>query len=218
MLECGTKASPLSLEPLIGAERFPRYGSFRWDRQHIGGCCSFWMSDGWVRYRCQDLKTTEEEQKRTVMLHLEQFQQLWPRLSHRLTHLRHASCSLRGTSSGSLLATLLAIIIPIDAPQMFDAIICDPPYGVRAGSKKQTRAKDSHPQRRHMGHYTVGEMCRDLLDFAARMLTTGTHTHDFRFSVIPIRWTLGVLLSELAWRYVCVGCPHASHSAACILL
>ena len=61
---------------------------------------------------------------------------------------------------------------------MYDAIVTDPPYGVRAGGKKSVpkphikikALEDHYPQ---TDPYPLGECLRDLLDMAARMLRVG---------------------------------------------
>lgn len=71
--------------------------------------------------------------------------------------------------------------------EMFDAIICDPPYGVRAGGRKSGGRKllkgtvDPYtvPDDKRAGHipstapYSLVECVHDLLDLAARMLVMG---------------------------------------------
>ncbi|CAA2959026.1 tRNA (guanine(10)-N2)-methyltransferase homolog [Olea europaea var. sylvestris] len=71
--------------------------------------------------------------------------------------------------------------------EMFDAIICDPPYGVRAGGRKSGGRKllkgvvapYTVPDDKRTGHipstapYSLVECVHDLLDLAARMLVTG---------------------------------------------
>ncbi|KAL3693576.1 hypothetical protein R1sor_007227 [Riccia sorocarpa] len=71
--------------------------------------------------------------------------------------------------------------------EVFDAIICDPPYGVRAGGRKsggrkllqgtrdpykidEDRRKDHIPS---TAPYTLAECVHDLLDLAARLLVIG---------------------------------------------
>lgn len=71
--------------------------------------------------------------------------------------------------------------------EVFDAIICDPPYGVRAGGRKSggrkilKGAKDPYviPEDKRKDHipstapYTLAECVHDLLDMAARLLVMG---------------------------------------------
>lgn len=71
--------------------------------------------------------------------------------------------------------------------EVFDAIICDPPYGVRAGGRKSGGRKllkgavDPYtvPDDKRTGHipstapYSLVECVHDLLDLAARMLVMG---------------------------------------------
>lgn len=71
--------------------------------------------------------------------------------------------------------------------QVFDAIICDPPYGVRAGGRKSGGRKllkgvvDPYtvPDDKRTDHipstasYSLVECVHDLLDLAARMLVMG---------------------------------------------
>eukprot|EP00850_Spirogloea_muscicola_P000378 SM000001S04780 [mRNA] locus=s1:2135765:2141850:- [translate_table: standard] len=72
--------------------------------------------------------------------------------------------------------------------QVFDAIICDPPYGVRAGGRKSGGRKllagcspDEYmiPEDKRDSHipstapYTMAECLQDLLDIAARLLIMG---------------------------------------------
>lgn len=70
---------------------------------------------------------------------------------------------------------------------MFDAIICDPPYGVRAGGRKSGGRKllkgvvepYTVPDDKRLGHipstapYSLAECLHDLLDLAAKMLVMG---------------------------------------------
>lgn len=71
--------------------------------------------------------------------------------------------------------------------QVFDAIICDPPYGVRAGGRKSGGRKllkgaiDPYtvPEEKKSDHipstapYSLAECMHDLLDLAAKMLVMG---------------------------------------------
>lgn len=61
--------------------------------------------------------------------------------------------------------------------EVLDAIVCDPPYGVRAGGRK-TAPRDYTPRNRetHIAAtdpYLLGECLRDLLGAAARLLRVG---------------------------------------------
>ncbi|CAM6108617.1 unnamed protein product [Calypogeia fissa] len=74
-----------------------------------------------------------------------------------------------------------------DLSEVFDAIICDPPYGVRAGGRKSggrrvlNGTKDPYiisEAKRHdhipsTAPYTLEECLHDLLDMAAQLLVTG---------------------------------------------
>ncbi|KAK9096379.1 hypothetical protein Sjap_021876 [Stephania japonica] len=77
--------------------------------------------------------------------------------------------------------------------EIFDAIICDPPYGVRAGGRKSGGRKllkgavDPYtvPDDKRTGHipstapYSLAECVHDLLELAARMLVmNGPYTDD----------------------------------------
>ncbi|KAJ3696702.1 hypothetical protein LUZ61_000407 [Rhynchospora tenuis] len=71
--------------------------------------------------------------------------------------------------------------------EMFDAIICDPPYGVRAGGRKSGGRKllkgavgpYTVPDTKREGHipstapYSLAECVHDLLDLSAKMLVMG---------------------------------------------
>jgi len=65
-----------------------------------------------------------------------------------------------------------------DLEEVYDAVITDPPYGVRAGGRKSVAKPDIHigdvdshyPQ---TDPYPLGECLRDLLDAAAKSLRTG---------------------------------------------
>ncbi|KAF4350754.1 uncharacterized protein LOC115720686 [Cannabis sativa] len=71
--------------------------------------------------------------------------------------------------------------------EIFDAIICDPPYGVRAGGRKSGGRKLLKgavapyvvPDDKRVGHipstapYSLAECVHDLLDLAARMIVMG---------------------------------------------
>ena len=67
-------------------------------------------------------------------------------------------------------------------PPLFDAIICDPPYGIRAGARKTgSRLEDPRPVMEEHRHdhiaqtkpYAVSDVMADLLDMAARTLVMG---------------------------------------------
>ncbi|KAL3620906.1 hypothetical protein CASFOL_035818 [Castilleja foliolosa] len=74
-----------------------------------------------------------------------------------------------------------------DLKELFDAIICDPPYGVRAGGRKSGGRKllkgvigpYTVPDDKRTGHipstapYSLVECVHDLLDLAAKMLVMG---------------------------------------------
>lgn len=61
--------------------------------------------------------------------------------------------------------------------EMLDAIVCDPPYGVRAGGKKSVakdrRIRDKDNYIPSTDPYTLAECLHDLLDLAARLLRVG---------------------------------------------
>ncbi|CAN0074415.1 unnamed protein product, partial [Phaeothamnion confervicola] len=61
--------------------------------------------------------------------------------------------------------------------EVYDAIVCDPPYGLRAGARKSGAAKpNAHPIRNRETFipqtqtYPVGDVLVDLLDVAGRSL------------------------------------------------
>ena len=66
---------------------------------------------------------------------------------------------------------------------VLDAIICDPPYGVRAGARKTGARQDKLPKPIPEEHrathipgtvgYGIGEVMMDLLNFAVKYLRTG---------------------------------------------
>ena len=61
---------------------------------------------------------------------------------------------------------------------MLDAVICDPPYGVRAGGRKvaprpEIRVLEGRAHFPVTEPYLMGECLRDLLDSAARLLRLG---------------------------------------------
>ena len=62
--------------------------------------------------------------------------------------------------------------------EVVDAIVTDPPYGVRAGARKSVHLpyKTRVPGRDHFPHtdpYTLAECLADLLESAARLLRVG---------------------------------------------
>ena len=62
--------------------------------------------------------------------------------------------------------------------EVVDAIVTDPPYGVRAGARKSVHLpyKTRVPGRDHFPHtdaYTLAECLADLLESAARLLRLG---------------------------------------------
>uniref|UniRef100_A0A1D2A5X4 tRNA (guanine(10)-N(2))-methyltransferase n=1 Tax=Auxenochlorella protothecoides TaxID=3075 RepID=A0A1D2A5X4_AUXPR len=78
---------------------------------------------------------------------------------------------------GLLRADLHRLPLRPGLEEVLDAIVCDPPYGVRAGGRK-TAARDYTPRNRdtHIpatDPYQLGECLRDLLDAAARLLRIG---------------------------------------------
>lgn len=85
---------------------------------------------------------------------------------------------------------------------MFDAIITDPPYGIRAGAKKVGRKSNYPKSEEHKNPdkhylpacmpYSVVELLTDLLNFAAKVLVMGGRlvfwlptTNDFKSSDLP---------------------------------
>lgn len=79
---------------------------------------------------------------------------------------------------GLLRADLHRLPFRPDMEEIIDAIIADPPYGVRAGARKSHAAPDLHIEDRskHIpstAPYTLGECLRDLVCFAARLLVLG---------------------------------------------
>eukprot|EP00455_Lapot_gusevi_P038508 TRINITY_DN4316_c0_g2_i1.p1 TRINITY_DN4316_c0_g2~~TRINITY_DN4316_c0_g2_i1.p1 ORF type:complete len:484 (-),score=76.41 TRINITY_DN4316_c0_g2_i1:28-1275(-) len=69
----------------------------------------------------------------------------------------------------------------VQPPILFDAIICDPPYGFRAGAKKIAHSdrplfsdpKKIQPYIPHLSDYHVNDVLIDLFIFAARHLVLG---------------------------------------------
>ena len=63
--------------------------------------------------------------------------------------------------------------------EIFDAIICDPPYGVRAGGKKSVakehKVKCSETHIPSTDPYPFEECLKDLLHLAAKHLKLGAH-------------------------------------------
>ena len=62
--------------------------------------------------------------------------------------------------------------------EVVDAVVTDPPYGVRAGARKSVHLpyKSRVPGRDHFPHtdpYTLAECLADLLESAARLLRIG---------------------------------------------
>eukprot|EP00727_Mastigamoeba_balamuthi_P004014 m51a1_g1361 hypothetical protein (510) ;mRNA; f:393058-394748 len=111
---------------------------------------------------------------------------------------------------------------PVDFREMLDAIVCDPPYGVRAGARKvgkkeRSAARRARDERKAAaleqagGHhisqcvsYEVPEMLADLLDSAARNLAVGGRlvywlpsTVDFREEHVPSHPCLRLVSSSL---------------------
>ncbi|CAL8463394.1 g2928 [Coccomyxa elongata] len=65
-----------------------------------------------------------------------------------------------------------------DLHEILDAVVCDPPYGVRAGGRKSQSKPDLQVRDRttHItstAPYSMGECLRDLLDVSARLLRMG---------------------------------------------
>ncbi|KDD76297.1 hypothetical protein H632_c279p2 [Helicosporidium sp. ATCC 50920] len=64
-----------------------------------------------------------------------------------------------------------------DLAEIFDAVVCDPPYGVRAGGRKGGQ-RDYTPKDRQSHYvstdaYPLGECLADLLESSARLLRVG---------------------------------------------
>ena len=86
------------------------------------------------------------------------------------------------------------------SPSLFDAIVCDPPYGVRAGARKTGTTKEAKPipEELREGHipgtvnYDIADVMKDLLDMAARYLAVGGRlvfwlptTNDYKEADLP---------------------------------
>lgn len=90
--------------------------------------------------------------------------------------------------------------IPVWRPDLkFDAIVCDPPYGIREGARK-SGAVDAHPVEEHYRDthiprtqaYHAVDLMRDLLEFGARHLELGGRlayllpcTHEYTDAELP---------------------------------
>ncbi|XP_076923000.1 uncharacterized protein LOC143584979 [Bidens hawaiensis] len=111
--------------------------------------------------------------------------------------------------------------------EIFDAIICDPPYGVRAGGRKSGGRKllkgvigpYTVPEDKRTGHipstaaYTLAECVHDLLDMAAKMLVMGgrlvyfypvlrdSNTLDVEFPEHPCFKLIASCEQILSYRY-----------------
>jgi len=77
-----------------------------------------------------------------------------------------------------------------DLPMNFDAIVCDPPYGIRAGARQSgSRLEEVKPVLEEHRHdhipqtkpYPVSDVMADLLDVAAQVL----HVHGRLVYIIP---------------------------------
>jgi tRNA G10 N-methylase Trm11 len=89
--------------------------------------------------------------------------------------------ALDAAVNARLMGSLPSVGVCVHRPgleEVFDAIVCDPPYGVRAGGRKSV-AKPEIEVRYPETHipstdpYSMGECLRDLLDLAARTLRIG---------------------------------------------
>lgn len=92
---------------------------------------------------------------------------------------------------------------------LFDIIVTDPPYGIRAGARKSGKkggvsySIDTERRRDHVPitqNYPVEEVMLDLLHMAARMLVIGGHllyliptTYDFEMTDLPVHPCLEIL-------------------------
>jgi tRNA G10 N-methylase Trm11 len=81
-------------------------------------------------------------------------------------------------------------LLRINLPPMFDALVADPPYGVRAGGRKSERVENSSVRDRatHVSKtfsYSLTECLEDLLDLAARLLKPGGRLVYFMPAVVP---------------------------------
>lgn len=69
--------------------------------------------------------------------------------------------------------------LPLRKTPLFDAIICDPPYGIRAGAKRicsrvQNESTEAHTANSPaLSHYDADDVVVDMLDNAAEMLVCG---------------------------------------------
>ncbi|OEU12774.1 hypothetical protein FRACYDRAFT_244047 [Fragilariopsis cylindrus CCMP1102] len=101
-------------------------------------------------------------------------------LYHR--HYRHHRPTTTTHISSSTTATTTTATTTNIAPHLYDAIICDPPYGIRAGAR-QTGSKLDNPRpvleenrHNHIAQtktYSVSDVMSDLLDVAASTLKVG---------------------------------------------
>ena len=68
----------------------------------------------------------------------------------------------------------------VENREIWDAIMCDPPYGVRAGAKKITFKSDHNAYKKNgdmvypeMVAYEMNDILQDLVDFSAKYLVVG---------------------------------------------
>lgn len=97
-------------------------------------------------------------------------------------------------------------IFPCNMKEFFDSIVCDPPYGVRAGAKKSGHVNGPKPKLdvskfpSHFPasqHYPVEDVMDDLLDLAAKLLKVGA-AWSF-FSRLTINSTRASCPSTRVW-------------------
>ena len=100
-----------------------------------------------------------------------------------------------------------------ETEEVFDAVVCDPPYGIRAGGRKSggkkagmkevpKDLKDSHIP--STGTYTMSECLVDLLDFSAKLLKQGGRLVYFFPS------SNGIVLKEYLPGHPCLRVDHCS--------
>lgn len=109
--------------------------------------------------------------------------------------------------------------ITLRLQEVFDAIICDPPYGVRAGGKKSVakehKVKCSETHIPSTDPYSFEECLKDLLHLAAKHLKLGARLVFFLPSapgLDKVPYTLCIATAEAAHTVVQPALPQLSLS------
>lgn len=118
-------------------------------------------------------------------------------------------CAFGVGKSANCKPASLTLPNPCSHAQVFHAIICDPPYGIRAGIRKAAAKSDGpahgptkQPSAPVAPYSLLAECLHDLLDAAARLLVTGGRLVYF-LPAVPEAYSEARLPRHPALELVC---------------